>query len=272
MSDRGYLSIGDALAMLLEEFPDITISKIRFLESQGMISPERTAAGYRMFQPIEVEKLRLILREQQRSFLPLRVIKGQLDDETSDISRELMLAADPEASVRNHPSRRGTRGSVDGAAPRDDLHVSAEPSSADEPRNAGSGRNRPRGLTRDVLMKKAQIDATHLGVLENAGLLTPRGIGIDATFGPESLDIARLSKKLVDSGIDVRHLKSWRLAVERLSDVLGQRLAPMMRQRNPEARQASESLLEEISRVGIDLFRKLMQQEVRMMSAADEER
>ena len=85
MSERPYLSIGEVLALLLEEFPDVTISKIRFLESQGLIDPERTPSGYRKFYDPDVERLRVILREQRQNFLPLRVIRdrlesGQIDD------------------------------------------------------------------------------------------------------------------------------------------------------------------------------------------------
>ena len=87
MSDRPYLSIGEVLALLLEEFPDVTISKIRFLESQGLIEPERTPSGYRKFFDDDVELLRVILREQREKFLPLRVIKDRIDSgeiETGD--------------------------------------------------------------------------------------------------------------------------------------------------------------------------------------------
>ena len=85
MTERPYLSIGEVLALLLEEFPDVTISKIRFLESQGLIDPERTPSGYRKFYEPDVERLRVILREQRENFLPLRVIRdrlenGQIDD------------------------------------------------------------------------------------------------------------------------------------------------------------------------------------------------
>src|SRR6202048_1930953 len=73
-------SIGEVLATLHEEFPDITISKIRFLESQGLIDPERTPSGYRKFYPADIERLRFILREQKDNFLPLKVIKDRLDD------------------------------------------------------------------------------------------------------------------------------------------------------------------------------------------------
>ncbi|MEP6154346.1 MerR family transcriptional regulator, partial [Ilumatobacter sp.] len=74
-----HLSIGEVLALLLEDFPDVTISKIRFLESQGLIQPERTASGYRKFYDDDVELLRCVLREQKDNFLPLKVIKDRLD-------------------------------------------------------------------------------------------------------------------------------------------------------------------------------------------------
>src|SRR6476620_9797866 len=75
-----HLSIGEVLAELSDEFPDITISKIRFLESQGLVDPERTPSGYRKFYPADVERLRFILREPREHFLPLKVIKERLDE------------------------------------------------------------------------------------------------------------------------------------------------------------------------------------------------
>jgi DNA-binding transcriptional MerR regulator len=78
--ERAYLSIGEVLALLKDEFTDITISKIRFLESQGLIDPERTPSGYRKFYEPDVERLRWILRQQKEHYLPLRVIKGKLSE------------------------------------------------------------------------------------------------------------------------------------------------------------------------------------------------
>ena len=81
MSGRTYLSIGDVLTLLRQEFPDVTISKIRFLESQGLVNPERTPSGYRKFYEQDVERLRWVLRQQRENFLPLKVIKGRLEQE-----------------------------------------------------------------------------------------------------------------------------------------------------------------------------------------------
>ena len=84
MPEHQYLSIGEVLGLLLEEFPDVTISKIRFLESQGLIEPERTPSGYRKFYDDDVERLRVILREQRANFLPLQVIRDRLESGAID--------------------------------------------------------------------------------------------------------------------------------------------------------------------------------------------
>jgi DNA-binding transcriptional MerR regulator len=80
VSTRTYLSIGDVLTLLREEFPDVTISKIRFLESQGLVNPERSPSGYRKFFDHDVERLRWVLRQQREHFLPLKVIRDRLAD------------------------------------------------------------------------------------------------------------------------------------------------------------------------------------------------
>lgn len=79
MTSRSHLSIGEVLSLLQEEFPDVTISKIRFLESQGLVDPERTPSGYRKFYEADIERLRWVLRQQRDAFLPLKVIKGRLE-------------------------------------------------------------------------------------------------------------------------------------------------------------------------------------------------
>src|SRR5579872_5772161 len=99
MHDRPYMSIGDVLALLREEFPDITISKIRFLESQGLVDPERTPSGYRKFYDHDVDRLRWILRQQREHFLPLKVIRGRLTEQGDDDGAEEGVAEDPAATA-----------------------------------------------------------------------------------------------------------------------------------------------------------------------------
>ncbi len=95
MSARSYLSIGDVLTLLRQEFPDITISKIRFLESQGLVNPERTPSGYRKFYEHDVERLRWVLRQQRENFLPLKVIKDRLDDGSAETPTATAAARAP---------------------------------------------------------------------------------------------------------------------------------------------------------------------------------
>ena len=91
MADRSHLSIGEVLSLLQDDFPDVTISKIRFLESQGLLDPERTPSGYRKFYEGDIERLRWILRHQRDHFLPLKVIKDRLEESAA---RGLMVPPD----------------------------------------------------------------------------------------------------------------------------------------------------------------------------------
>ena len=109
MSGRSYLSIGDVLTLLRQEFEDITISKIRFLESQGLVNPERTPSGYRKFYEHDVERLRWVLRQQREHFLPLKVIKDRLDDGSAeDGDGAPPVAGSPAAKVSGRRARSGT--------------------------------------------------------------------------------------------------------------------------------------------------------------------
>jgi DNA-binding transcriptional MerR regulator len=100
MSERSHLSIGEVLSLLREEFPDVTISKIRFLESQGLVDPERTPSGYRKFYDHDVERLRWILRQQREHFLPLKVIRGRLTDQGEEVD-ELGLADEDDGRLES---------------------------------------------------------------------------------------------------------------------------------------------------------------------------
>jgi DNA-binding transcriptional MerR regulator len=162
VSGRTYLSIGDVLALLRQEFPDVTISKIRFLESQGLVNPERTPSGYRKFYEHDVDRLRWVLRQQREHFLPLKVIKGRLEQEVPDGGEgnghetthedvspagagarrsEPVLVGGAAARLAAEPAT--TSGA--GRAPRDSAHAPGTPRSTEPPaarpaRTASSGR------------------------------------------------------------------------------------------------------------------------------------
>ncbi len=119
MSSRSYLSIGDVLTLLRQEFPDVTISKIRFLESQGLVNPERTPSGYRKFYEHDVERLRWVLRQQREHFLPLKVIKDRLDEDNgapADAVAE-RVEADAAATGRVGTGTTDDRAPVEAATP-----------------------------------------------------------------------------------------------------------------------------------------------------------
>ncbi len=193
MSDRPYLSIGEVLGLLLEEFPDVTISKIRFLESQGLIDPERTASGYRKFYDNDVDLLRVILREQRENFLPLRVIRDRLE---SGAIEDPTGPTTPPRGIRNVPA-------LDVAEPDDDHHfASGSPSDTPEddterddkpeerpderPRSDNDNEARPGAVTSDHkrdsfpardLCHLAGLTPAQLAELESYGLAVGQGHG-----------------------------------------------------------------------------------------------
>jgi len=285
MTDRGYKSIGEVLGLLLEEFPNVTISKIRFLESQGLIEPERTPSGYRKFTDSEIERLRYILREQETNYLPLRVIRDRLDesgaiprDPTSpnslpaalrdqtvgDVSRELArihrlnlppvddesveIEIDPVVlaeAERQHPAARRT-------IPRPAAVPTAGPLSA------------PAGgpVSHEDLVELSGLSDAEVRSLEQFGLISARQVGGDTFYEAAAREIAVLAKGFLDLGIDIRHLKSWRLAAEKEAALFEQRLMPLLRQKNPEARSQSADMLASMVSLAGDLRRVLVQQAV----------
>ncbi len=237
---RSHLSIGEVLALLLEEFPDITISKIRFLESQGLIDPERTPSGYRKFYDDDVELLRCILREQRENYLPLRVIKDRLDSGQIDPTNDLVRPAGI-ADIGDQPANASEvdHTPLDSSLPLSD--VPAEATSVVDPSGALRAATVPDDslLTADELCSVAGIGAEDLASLESYGVITSdRG-----TYGPDAVDIAKIAKRFLDVGFDARHLRGWKVAADREAGLFEQMIQPLVRQRNPQAlEQAREQL------------------------------
>lgn len=285
MTDRGYKSIGEVLGLLLEEFPNVTISKIRFLESQGLIEPERTPSGYRKFTDAEIERLRYILREQETNYLPLRVIRDRLDesgaiprDPTSpnalpaalrdqtvgDVSRELARihklnipsAEDESTEIEIDPVVLAESERLHPAARRAIPRPAPVPSVSTLPAPIGGP------VSHEDLIEASGLSELEIRSLEQFGLIAARQVGGDKFYEAAARDIAVLAKGFLDLGIDIRHLKSWRLAAEKEAALFEQRLMPLLRQKNPDARAQSADILTSLVGLAGDLRRVLVQQAV----------
>jgi len=248
VSDRGYLSIGEVLTLLQEEFPDVTISKIRFLESQGLIDPERTPSGYRKFYAQDVERLRFILREQRERFLPLKVIKDRLE------------SGDP-AADGDEPEPVPAAVSVASAAP---VATAAEPVAERVPawmqkaqpvRAAEAGELQ---LTFDELAAAAGLTSTQLRQVEEYGLIAGTTVGRTTYYDGDALVVARVCGGLMAQGLEGRHLRAFRTAVDRESGLYEQVVMPLVKQRNPQARGEAQERLRGLTRLGAELREALL--------------
>ena len=272
-AERPYLSIGEVLGLLLEEFPDITISKIRFLESQGLIVPERTASGYRKFYDDDVERLRYILTEQKDKFLPLRVIKDRLDTpptgterpepqrrearglknvvSASEVAEEEAEKSEVETTetgipvTKTHPASRVTK-AVAATNERQAQSATRRPALPDPSDAVG----RPATYSRAELLELSRLDEATLKDLEAFHLVTARQVGAQGLFDEHDLAVAEVARGFADAGFDVRHLKSWKISAEREAGLFEQRVLPVLRRRSPESRQESNELLDDLSDLG----------------------
>ena len=211
---RAFMSIGEVLALLQSEFPDVTVSKIRFLEGEGLIEPQRSPSGYRKFTYTDVERLRYILRAQRDQYLPLRVIKDQLDEQ----------AARPHAVPDAVPD----------AAP-------------------------PVRLSREELIEAAGIDEETLAEMESYGLVTP----VARRYDGEALEVARSVGALARFGLQARHLRAVRAAVERETGLIEQAVAPLLRRKAPGAIAEADETAREISGLLQELHNALLRGGVR---------
>ena len=251
MSDRSFLSIGEVLSLLRPEFPDLTISKIRFLESQGLLNPERTPSGYRKFYEADVDRLRWVLRQQREQYLPLKVIKGRLGSEAADdveteaASGRVATAARPEPEA---PAEAATPDAAPAAAP------------AGGPFDAA-----PSGvsLTLEELAAAAGLRVEQVQDLERFGLFSGRAVAGSSYYDEDSLVIARLAAGFLRFGVEGRHLRMYKTAAEREASFFEQLVMPLLKQRNPTARQQSIETLQELGRLGQGLRNAMLRQALR---------
>jgi DNA-binding transcriptional MerR regulator len=222
------MSIGEVLAVLKPEFPEITVSKLRFLEGAGLVSPGRTPAGYRKFSEDDVARLRFVLRAQRDQYLPLRVIRQRLV--------ELEAAGGLHARGGPPPVTRADAGPPAGDA--------AGPAPAPP---VGPARTR---LTREELCKEAGRDPTDLAALEAFGLIGARGGGErGGWYSAEDVVVLRVAGELAAFGLEPRHLRMYKTFVDRESALFEQVTAPLVRQRNPESRRQARQTLDTLLRL-----------------------
>ena len=246
-SSRSHLSIGEVLNLLKDEFPDITISKIRFLESQGLLDPERTPSGYRKFYDDDIERLRWILRQQKENFLPLKVIKGRLS--TDPPPAEAPPTPEPAAEPATP---------VSASTPRTAAQPVEPP--ARNPLDAGiSGAS----MTLEELCGATGLDASQVTELERFGMLAPRATATGTYYDEDALVAARLAAGFMKHGVEARHLRMYRTSAEREASFFEQLILPMIKQRNPVARRQALDTLAELAHLGGELRAALLRRALR---------
>jgi DNA-binding transcriptional MerR regulator len=224
-------NIGEVLDLLRPDFPGITIPKIRFLEDKGLVKPERTPAGYRKFSPQDVDRLRYVLRMQRDHYLPLRVIGEHLD------AIDRGLAPPPiEPVVPTVPTV---------ALAADGLPSAESFSRRDTVR-----------LSRNELLKIAEISEEQLGELEQFGLVTPRpGTG---HYDTDALVIATTARELAEFGLEARHLRAFKTSADREVGLVEQVVAPQMAGRDASSRGRAEETVSELAALSVRLHATLV--------------
>jgi DNA-binding transcriptional MerR regulator len=227
------MTIGEVLSRLRPEFPDVTISKIRFLEEQGLVQPERTPSGYRKFGHADLERLRYILELQRDHYLPLRVIREHL--QALDRGQEPAL---PGLGARA-PHLVPDRADLDPAW----AGPEAGPATTAET------------MTRAQLARAADVDEELLRALESYGLLVPRPSG---GYDADAAVIARTAGELAAFGIEPRHLRAFRSTAERESGLVEQVVTPLRRQRSDGSAARAEETGREVAALCVRLHAALL--------------
>jgi DNA-binding transcriptional MerR regulator len=227
VATRNYLSIGEILVTLKTEYPDITISKIRFLEGEGLIDPERTPSGYRKFYDKDIDRLRTILRMQRDEYLPLKVIKERLEQKDEE------------------PSGKGKAAE---AEPADDELVTP-----------------PTGLHMSVeeLSAATGVDRNRIRELESFGILCSHGLNGEQYFDGDDFVVLSIAKDFFKYGIEPRHLTMYRHFAEREATFFESIVMPMLRQRNPDARKAATDNLTDLALLSRKLKQALLRSNLR---------
>jgi DNA-binding transcriptional MerR regulator len=233
------MSIGAVLDLLRPDFPDVTISKIRFLEAEGLVTPERTGSGYRRFTAYDCARLRFILTAQRDQYLPLKVIKAQLD-------------AQPDGALPQSGSAYGIPRLVPVAGDESDEE--------DAGRGASAVARTQVRLSREDLQTRSGVDDELLTALVKAGVITTGPAGF---FDEHSVLIAQCARALAEYGVEPRHLRAFRSAADRQSDLIAQIAGPVVKAGKAGARDRADDLAREVAALAITLHTSLIKSAVR---------
>jgi DNA-binding transcriptional MerR regulator len=226
---RNYQSIGEVLVSVKTEFPDITISKIRFLESEGLIDPERTPSGYRKFYEKDVDRLKSILRMQRDEYLPLKVIKDRLLEQESPDGQGDMPTVPPTPDTEEELSE-----------PPTGLQMSIDEMSA-----------------------ATGIDRERIRELEGFGLVCSHGPEGARYYDGDDYIVLSIVKDFFRFGVEPRHLTMYKHFEEREAAFFETIVMPQLRQRNPDARRTASSSLTELAKASRKLKQALLRTNLR---------
>lgn len=233
MPTRTYLSIGEVLIQVKTEFPDITISKIRFLEAEGLIEPERTPSGYRKFYDTDVQRLRSILRMQRDEYLPLKVIRDRLREEEEEATR---------TAAATHP--------LNGSAPVRTATPVVEQVPAEPPIGLQ--------MTIEEMSSATGIEVERIRELRSYGLVCEHGPDGARYFDGEDFLVLSAVREFFRHGLEPRHLTLYRNFVDREASLLESIVLPQVRKRNPDAQRSATASLAELAEASRKLSAALL--------------
>jgi len=237
------MSIGEVLARLRADFPDITISKLRFLEAEGLVEPKRTSAGYRKYTAGDVDRLGFVLAAQRDRFLPLRVIRDQL------------AAFDRGESVDYDTSTR--RGDLSAVG------LSAIGSAVDDDFTAGKtllAGSMTGPMRREEVLVQTGLSDAELRELEDAGLIRSRSPG---WYAEDAFIIAVAAARLAQHGIGVRHLRAYRTTADREVGLFAALVTPLARSASASARSRAAETIRELTALSQQLHAALVREGLR---------
>jgi len=251
---RPYMSIGEVLGVLQPHFPDVTVSKIRFLESEGLIDPERTASGYRKFYQRDLDRLRFILTLQRDSYLPLKVIRERL----AEFDAGLIQAA-PALGNGSAAGETASDATPATRAPRPEVEVDEDLAEAE------SGLH----LNENDLAAAAGLEPNQVAMLREFGVICTHRMNGDSYYDQDDLIVGRIARDFLQYGVEPRHLKMFRHFAEREADLFKPIVAPALRNRSAETRKQATQSLSELARLSKKLRHAFLRQNLRAYLSGD---